>query len=92
MVGGIFRIVRIAKDNWVCWQKSKRWKDVQCATDGWNGKGVQMKAEIIFPLMMVIGAAGSLVTNIHKGGDWATSLQWFGAMLLYTALTFRNIG
>ena len=51
-----------------------------------------IKPEIIFPLMMVSGALGSLVTNINKGGDWATSLQWFGAMLLYTALTFRNMG
>ena len=51
-----------------------------------------MKAEIIFPLLMVIGAAGSLVTNIVSKGGWATSLQWFGAMLLYFALTFRNIG
>lgn len=51
-----------------------------------------MRPEIIFPLMMVIGALGSLVTNIKHGGDWATNLQWFGAMLLYTALTFRNMG
>ena len=51
-----------------------------------------MKPEIIFPLMMVVGALGSLITNIKQSGDWATSLQWFGAMLLYTALTFRNMG
>lgn len=51
-----------------------------------------MKPEIIFPLMMVVGAAGSLVTNIISKGEWATSLQWIGAALLYTALTFRNIG
>ena len=51
-----------------------------------------MKPEIIFPLMMVAGAAGSLVTNIIQKGDWATSLQWVGAALLYTALTFRNMG
>lgn len=25
-------------------------------------------------------------------GEWATSLQWLGAGLLYTALTIRNIG
>ena len=42
--------------------------------------------------MMVAGAGGSLVTNIVKSGDWATSLQWIGAALLYTALTFRNMG
>lgn len=48
--------------------------------------------KIVFPILMVVGAAGSLLTNIADGGDWATSLQWFGAALLYTALTFRNIG
>lgn len=48
--------------------------------------------KIIFPLMMVVGALGSLVSEIATGGDWATALQWFGAFLLYTALTFRNIG
>lgn len=50
-----------------------------------------MKPEIIFPLLMVIGATGSLVTNIINKGEWATSLQWVGAALLYTALTFRNM-
>ena len=48
--------------------------------------------KIFFPLLMVIGAAGSLVVNIHERGEWATSLQWIGAGLLYTALTFRNMG
>ena len=48
--------------------------------------------KIIFPLLMVIGAVGSLVVNIVDRGDWATSLQWLGAGLLYTALTFRNLG
>ena len=48
--------------------------------------------KIIFPLLMVTGAVGSLVVNIVDHGDWATSLQWIGAGLLYTALTFRNIG
>lgn len=47
---------------------------------------------IIFPLLMVIGAAGSLVVNIITKGEWATSLQWIGAGLLYTALTIRNMG
>ena len=51
-----------------------------------------MRLDIIFPLMMVAGAAGSLVTNIINKGEWATSLQWLGAGLLYTALTFRNMG
>lgn len=47
---------------------------------------------IIFPILMVIGAVGSLAVNVITNGDWATSLQWIGAGLLYTALTFRNIG
>lgn len=46
---------------------------------------------IIFPVLMVIGALGSLVVNIVSKGDWPTSLQWLGAILLYTALTFRNM-
>lgn len=47
--------------------------------------------KIIFPLLMVAGATGSLVVNIIDHGEWATSLQWIGAGLLYTALTLRNI-
>lgn len=46
---------------------------------------------ILFPLLMVAGALGSLIVNIAQKGDWATSLQWVGACLLYTALTFRNM-
>jgi dGTPase len=34
----------------------------------------------------------NLVVNVIDHGDWATSLQWIGAGLLYTALTIRNIG
>ena len=49
------------------------------------------KFNIIFPLLMVIGALGSLAESIVSGRKFdATSLQWFGAMLLYTALTIRN--
>lgn len=48
--------------------------------------------KIVFPLLMVAGAVGSLVVNIIDQGEWATSLQWVGAGLLYTALTIRNIG
>lgn len=48
--------------------------------------------KIFFPLLMVIGAAGSLAVNVCEKGEWATSLQWIGAGLLYTALTFRNMG
>ena len=48
--------------------------------------------KIIFPLLMVVGAVGSLVVNVVNRGEWSTSLQWIGAGLLYTALTFRNIG
>lgn len=48
--------------------------------------------KIIFPALMVVGAAGSLVVNIASHGDKATSLQWLGAALLYTALMLRNMG
>jgi len=48
--------------------------------------------KIVFPALMVTGALGSLIVNIIDNGFWATSLQWFGAMLLYTALLFRNSG
>ena len=51
-----------------------------------------MILKIIFPLLMVTGALGSLTVEIVNKGDWATALQWIGACLLYTALTFRNIG
>ena len=34
---------------------------------------------IVFPLLMVVGALGSLVVNLVQKGDWATSLQWLGA-------------
>lgn len=47
---------------------------------------------ILFPLLMVIGAAGSLIVNVVQQGDTAVSLQWIGACILYTALTLRNIG
>lgn len=46
--------------------------------------------KIVFPGLMVFGAAGSLVINMISKGDWPTSLQWLGASLLYTALLFRN--
>lgn len=48
--------------------------------------------KILFPALMVCGAAGSLVVNLITKGDGAISLQWVGAMLLYTALLLRNIG
>ena len=48
--------------------------------------------KILFPAMMVAGAAGSLVVNLITKGDNAISLQWVGAMLLYTALLIRNMG
>lgn len=51
-----------------------------------------MILKIIFPAMMVAGAIGSLVVNLVERGEWATSLQWIGAALLYTALLFRNMG
>lgn len=47
--------------------------------------------KIVFPALMVTGAAGSLIVNIITDkSNWPVSLQWFGAMLLYTALLFRN--
>lgn len=48
--------------------------------------------KIIFPALMVTGALGSLIVNCITSGEWATSLQWIGAAILYTALMFRNIG
>lgn len=48
---------------------------------------------IAFPILMVIGALGSMVVNIIQNGIAdAMTLQWLGATLLYTALTIRNIG
>lgn len=46
--------------------------------------------KIIFPALMVIGALGSLVVNIVSKGEYAMSIQWLGAALLYTALMPRN--
>lgn len=56
-----------------------------------GGKRKMMILKIIFPLLMVIGALGSFTVEIVSKGDWAMALQWIGACLLYTALTFRNI-
>ncbi len=47
--------------------------------------------KIIFPLMMVVGALGSMIVSLINDGISATGLQWLGACLLYTALTLRNI-
>lgn len=47
--------------------------------------------KILFPALMVLGAIGSLVVNLIEKGDFAISLQWIGACLLYTALTIRNM-
>ena len=47
--------------------------------------------KIFFPALMVTGALGSLILNIIiNKTEWPVSLQWFGAVLLYTALLFRN--
>ena len=48
--------------------------------------------KIFFPMLMVIGAAGSLAVNVHERGGWPVSIQWFGAACLYTGLMFRNMG
>lgn len=45
----------------------------------------------IFPALMVVGAVGSLIVNLIEKGEFAVSLQWIGAALLYTALLMRNI-
>ena len=47
--------------------------------------------KIVFPALMVTGAAGSLVVNCISKGEFAVSLQWVGACLLYTALLMRNM-
>lgn len=47
--------------------------------------------KIIFPALMVIGATGSLIVNLVEHGQFAVSLQWIGAALLYTALLMRNM-
>ena len=47
---------------------------------------------VLFPAMMILGAAGSLVVNIVQRGEWPTSVQWLGAAILYTGLMFRNMG
>lgn len=54
------------------------------------GNNITDILKIAFPGLMVLGATGSLVVNIIDKGNWATSLQWIGASLLYTALLFRN--
>ena len=46
---------------------------------------------IIFPALMVAGALGSLIVNIIDKGNYAISIQWIGAALLYTALMLRNV-
>lgn len=46
---------------------------------------------IIFPALMVVGALGSLIVNIVEKGNYAISMQWIGAALLYTALMLRNM-
>lgn len=48
--------------------------------------------KIVFPLLMVVGAFGSLATNVITKGEMPMSLQWLGATLLYTALLLRNVG
>ena len=45
----------------------------------------------IFPALMVIGAVGSMIFNlINNRTDYATTLQWLGAALLYTGLLLRS--
>lgn len=46
---------------------------------------------VFFPILMVIGALGSMVVSMIGKRPDATTLQWLGACLLYTALTIRNV-
>jgi len=46
--------------------------------------------KMLFPALMVAGALGSLVVNVIEKGNYAVSIQWVGAALLYTALMIRN--
>ena len=48
--------------------------------------------KVLFPALMVLGAAGRLIVNLLTHGEGAVSLHWEGAMLLYTALLMRNMG
>ena len=48
--------------------------------------------KIVFPALMVLGATGSLIVNLLSRGEIAVSLQWIGAVMLYTALLLRNMG
>ena len=51
-----------------------------------------MILKIIFPLLMVIGALGSLIVEIVHKGDWATALQWVGACLDFSdALSLQSL-
>jgi len=49
-----------------------------------------MRYELIFPILMVIGAVGSLIESIISHRGIGTNLQWLGAALLYTGLSIRN--
>lgn len=46
---------------------------------------------VFFPILMVIGAFGSMIVSMIGKRPDAISLQWLGACLLYTALTVRNV-
>lgn len=47
--------------------------------------------KVVFPALMVLGALGSFILNIVTNSqNWPVSLQWIGAVALYTALLFRN--
>lgn len=90
-----FRVVLYANFAFLCQEKAQNATGI-VETVFWTGSnslmGVTDMLKIIFPLLMVIGATGSLVVNVIEKGEWATSLQWIGAALLYTALMFRNVG
>ena len=67
---------------------------VLCAGESYHSRRKENDMEIlriIFPALMVVGALGSLIVNIIEKGNYAISIQWIGAALLYTALMLRNM-
>ena len=47
--------------------------------------------KILFLVLTVIGAVGSIVVNTIIKGELVISYQWAGAALLYAALLARNV-
>jgi hypothetical protein len=47
--------------------------------------------KIVFPWLMVAGAAGILIVNAVKKGPLPDSLRWIVIVMLYAAALMRNI-